>query len=600
MAAGFCGGLRAFNTCRSPDMASIIIPGFKGGLDSTRLPETTGVQSMILAVDGHVTRGGEFEERAAFVPFATLPAGASKSLSHDQGALIVFGHAAAPGGLPSTVKYQRLQHPDGVTALNRVLSSTLFAGKVFCLAQFVDGSTYAFNDGVLVANLTELRARSTVQVTGGIPGGVVSSIKVGGVEILGAAVAWPGTSAALVTALAAQIAVFTSSPRYLAVALGNSLAIIAADEGAGPNGFAVVVTATDVVTTPLSPTMAGGVTTATAYQAGAFCTTGNQKIFALNGATLHFSGLDQPTKFFVADAAGAGFINMANQAVNSEALTGVGRYQGYYAVFGELTTQIWYMDPDPTLNKQIQVLNNTGTPSGRSIVQFGDNDIYYLDWSGVRSLRARYASNAAATTDVGVKIDTLILAALDGLTREQVSRIVAVIEPRDKRYWLVVHDEIFVLSSFPQTEIAAWTIYRPGFVVDDVTVFDRRVYLRSGDVIYVYGGSGAARVYDDTQAECWTAYLDGGNPTRKKAFNGFDAAARGTWAVRVAMGPNALTTSDKLATITGTTFDTGQLDGAGEATHFSLRFKAAGSGARPARLSAAIIHYGPDDDGDAA
>ena len=55
-------------------MSAIGVRKFDRGLDVRRLPETTeGV--LIKAVDGRITRGGEFEKRAAFVPTHELPAG---------------------------------------------------------------------------------------------------------------------------------------------------------------------------------------------------------------------------------------------------------------------------------------------------------------------------------------------------------------------------------------------------------------------------------------------------------------------------------------------------------------------------------------------
>ena len=47
-------------------MSTIWVRDFKGGIDARRLPETTE-NPLIRGVDGHITRGGEFEKRKAFV-----------------------------------------------------------------------------------------------------------------------------------------------------------------------------------------------------------------------------------------------------------------------------------------------------------------------------------------------------------------------------------------------------------------------------------------------------------------------------------------------------------------------------------------------------
>ena len=83
---------------------------------------------------------------------------------------------------------------------------------------------------------------------------------------------------------------------------------------------------------------------------------------------------------------GAGFINLSNNA-GSEDLQAMANYFDNIAVFAKQAIQIWFVSSDENLNQQIQVLNNTGTIAPQSVVEFGDNDVFYLSVSGVRSLR---------------------------------------------------------------------------------------------------------------------------------------------------------------------------------------------------------------------
>ena len=103
---------------------------------------------LILGRDGHINRGGEFEQRAIFKKVYTLPAGATKGLGATAASLYVFGDQAAPA-MPAGVAYQRLQDADS-SALDRVLSTTLFKGKLFVNARFVDNHVIAFSDGTAV------------------------------------------------------------------------------------------------------------------------------------------------------------------------------------------------------------------------------------------------------------------------------------------------------------------------------------------------------------------------------------------------------------------------------------------------------------------
>jgi hypothetical protein len=282
------------------------------------------------------------EQRAAFVKVYDLPAGATKGLSFTPAGLTVFGSGENPG-LPTGVSYQRIQHPNGATALARVESFDLFSGKLCAAATFADDTRYHFYDGKQVTDF------------------------------------------------------------------GDNTAI-----------------------TPAR-----------------FVRTFGQKMNFLPGPNLVFSALKDATSYDT-DKLGAGFNGLSEEDYGSEDLTAIGKYQNYLAIFSDRTVQIRYMDPDPTQSKAIQALHNTGTLSPRSVTQFGDNDLFYLDASGIRSLRARDTSNSAVTTDIGSAIDTLVTESVSDVTDDQVYRAIGLIEPRDGRYWLILGGQIFVFSYFPR------------------------------------------------------------------------------------------------------------------------------------------------------
>lgn len=445
-------------------------------------------------MDGHINRGGEFEQRAAFVPVYALPKG-TVGLAFTQTGIVVFGSVQDPG-MPQGVTYQRLQHPDGVTALADVPSFDLFGGKVFAVGVFTDGSTHHYYDGVLVTKY--------------------------------------GTNTAVVP--------------------------------------------------------------------GPFVRTFGRKLYYLSDANLIYSNLADPTNFDAdsgtGTSTGAGFNDLSEEDYGSEDLVAIGRYQNYLAIFSDRTVQIRYVDPDPSLSKSIQALHNTGTISPRSVAQFGDNDLFYLDASGLRSLRARDASNAAVSTDIGSAIDVLLTQYVSESSPADVRDAIGIIEPRDGRFWLSVADTIFVFSYFPAAKVSAWTVYNPGFKVEDMIVYERRVYLRSGDQIYAYGGLGAALEYDDTSAVAWLPYLDAETPTETKTLQGVDLACRGSWRIEMGMEPCNLDASDKVGEVTETTFSASRIPAAHRATHFSLRCASQGvfDPNRPAVLGSAAITYATESD----
>lgn len=801
-------------------MGTIWVREFTGGLDTRRMPETTAGGALLVGNNGHISRGGDFEKRAAFVPEYTLPAD-TIGMAAGAESIYVFGDIAPPV-MPSGVLYQRLQHPDGVTPLLRILSYDLNGSKIYVVGEFEDGSIFHFYDGVRVDDWYDGRARAIFEVTGGavttavsatgtfeVTGGTanianqITAVTIDGVNLISGAVTHTGdnatTAAAVANAINSNVSVpdytaasdgqlvtitavtpgtspngkaivrtvtgdfttgnatnmnggaaavssslidlkvngvssinspvlwstsnevtaaniaaaingFSSNPEYVATAAGPQVTIISSVAGAEANGRTVEFTLNDgfevtpsaglvlangssttavaaqgsitvtggtanvanqltsltidgvnvlngavthtgnntttaaaiaasinaagsapdytatssgpAVTITASlvgaaangriivPTVTGNFTTGSVvnmaggvddvYQPGEFVKTAGKKMYSTAGSVLHFSGIGEPAKW-TTDNVGAGFIDMASETSGAEQLTALARYQQYLAVFAERTVIIEYIDPDPALNRVAQVLNNTGTLSPKSVTQFGDNDIFYLDESGLRSLRARDSSNSAASTDIGVPVDTLVVEKLNELTIDERRDVIGAIEPRDGRFWLAMKNVIFVFSFFNGAQVSAWSTYTPSvqsgdevteFNVDEMVVFKRRVYIRSGDTIYVYGGLSTQLVYDDTVAEAWLPYLDAGDPSREKAFTGIDAAVQGEWEVFAAMQPVDTSAEDKVATLFETSFNHDGIPAIGRATHISLRFRSKGSGA--AKLSSAVIHYEGD------
>lgn len=694
-------------------MAVIWIKEFTGGLDTRRLPETTPGGVMIRARDGHITRGGEFEKRAAFVPQFQLPAG-TIGIAHTRTGLVVFGDAAAPS-MPSGVSYQRLQHPDGVTALASVPSFDLYDGKIYAVGIFEDGSIHHFYDGVRVEDWFDGRARASFRVLGGgsssaiaatgsftVTGGTLGSgnqitdVTVGGVSIISGPVAHTGNNGTTAAAVATAINSFTSTPDYSATAVGSQVVITAATAGAGANGLVVAVTVGGTATVGGITNMAGGIEaftsvlsalrvdgvniisapiswagtaeataaaiaaavnsnisspeytatsvgdrvnviaalagsaangraliatpldnlvlsatnipledgadSTTAFTPGTFVRTIKSKMYSVSDSLFHFSGIQEPTQW-TTDAPGAGFVNMATQNSGSEQLIAVARYQNLVAIFSPEVVQVWFVDPDPRLNTVSQVLSNTGTSCQQSVTQFGDSDVFYLDESGLRSLRARDSSNAASTTDIGVPVDDLITAKLATLSQVERQQVVGLINPIDKRFWLIMKDEVFVFSFYQNARVSAWTTYdlastvggvKQPFEAQGATVWNRRVYLRSNDTIYVYGGQTGPLVYDETEAEAWLPYLDANRPTAHKTWEGVDAALTGLWEIQAALQPTDLDAQEAIARIYQTTYNLHRIAFQAVSSHISLRAISKGDG--PAVLSSMAIHFAGDED----
>ena len=121
-----------------------------------------------------------------------------------------------------------------------------------------------------------------------------------------------------------------------------------------------------------------------------------QKAWVTAGPLLFGSAVGDATDHGAGGGVGEVVHDLSTHAEGSEDLVGMARYGEYLAIFAEKVIQVWFLDPDPDLDGGTpQILRNTGSLSARAITEFGDNDIFYLSRSGLRSLRARDSSNSA-------------------------------------------------------------------------------------------------------------------------------------------------------------------------------------------------------------
>lgn len=475
-------------------------------------------------------------------------------------------------------------------------------GTPFTVAKStVNGGSTADQDITLavvqanVAAVDEVRATVSISVTGGSTSpssNTISSIKLDGVQLLSTAVDWSASNASTAIKLAAAISNGYTTHGYSAEASGSTVTISAAPgTGSTPNGKELVVTTTGDVTFDAGASLAGGVTaisaiaqvhraqfggtfeaadgftitingtdyktTGLASATGRTAFVGHQRIWSPVGSLERYCMLNQGdvwdparTTFpsggsIPAQANDAGFLNVASETEGNEKLVIAARYQGFTAIFSQSLVTLYQLDVDPANFQFSNSLENTGTIAPLSVIRYGNNDVFYLDLTGIRSLRARDSSNAPFVSDIGNAIDTFIQDYVATLTNEQIRAAVAAIEPRDGRQWLSLGGRIFVLSYFPGAKISAWSYYEPeelaGAAVQNIVRIGRQLYIRAGDDIFVYGGVDGATYPEDDEitGEVQLPFMSGKTPATIKELTGFDIAATNTWECVIAFDPNA-------------------------------------------------------------
>jgi hypothetical protein len=352
-----------------------------------------------------------------------------------------------------------------------------------------------------------------------------------------------------------------------------------------------------------------GVLVTQATGKGTFVRTYKEKMYGVQGRNLFFSAVGDPTIWQdpppdgqgnVAHN-GSGFINIGANDADSENLVSMEVYYDKMAIFSNLSCQLWFLDPDPSLNQYYQTLRDAGTLAPTSVRQYVANDVYFLGTHGIRSLRARDLTTTAAVADVGSPIDPIIQDLL--ATRGQLYGAYwtkAILSPRTGRIWMTFDDRIYILSNWASPNISAWSVYIPEFSIDNQhCVFsDPYVVLRSDTGgIYRFGSQGAL-IYDNCPVVVTTPFLSFDKPATFKFYQGFDAICSNdpgsTWNVMASFDPTVNPPPyDQICQIDGPTIMDGRIPISGRGTHIQLNITHQAPGS--ATLSKVFLHYAASD-----
>jgi hypothetical protein len=550
--------------------------------------------------NGHLTRGGDIERRKKFVKQTGSFPSTTVGLSSINETLYTNGYdASEAGNVPAGVTHLLTQHPTPATAITSIKNSEPFDGLLYSIIEFTDGNIYHFYNTARVTDWDTLAATigSNNAVASALADAIDNSPTVGAtaatnvVTITGvldnddfassvATVNNGSNSDETLTILETQ-APGASQPRIITVTVGGTFET--ADQ------FTVTIAATEIYNV-----------TGASSGTGISVLTFKQKMYSTASSNLYFSALSAPTQWI--SGIDYGFINMASQTAGQETLTVAAEYQGLMAIFSENNIRIWSISEDSTANVFLQTLQNTGTIAPDSVTPYGNNDVFYLDTSGIRSIKARDSSNAAYVSDVGTSIDTHIRAYMDTLTEAEIAAATGMVEPIDGRFWLGIKNRIYVLSYFPGAKISAWSYYEVDFEVQHFAKVGDRIYVRGTDTgvdyLYLYGGPTNATYPDVDEDVCLLEfpYFGADNPAAFKELLGIDIVAINDWEVDLLMDPGNEDVIVHQGTLSGTTYGDPRIGLTGVTSLFAVNLTCSAAGR--ATLSALAMHYtGTFEDG---
>lgn len=491
-----------------------------------------------------------------------------------------------------------------------------------------------------VVAVPETLASATILINGGSnqPGvNTISSVLLNATPLTYSSVDWVVSNEATASSLAGQINLLSASHGYLANAVGSLVTIYApVGSGSTRNGYVLSVTVGGSVS--VTPTnMGGGVdsvdavaqvtrvdlagtveaadtysvtvngttysTTTRGASTGRYAFVGKKRVWTVHNTLARYCKLNDATNWTDSDASsGAGFINLSSDTAGNEELTAVADYNSYAAFFSLSQIRVYQIAADMQQTQFVQTLPNTGTQSPRSVVSYGNNDVFYLDFTGIRSIRARDASKAAYTFDIGTAVDPLVQEWMQSLTHEKIARAVGIIEPNDGRYMLAIGSRIFVFSNFPGAKIAAWSYLEPGFEVSDFCrARFNELYARSGDVIYLYGGNenigtGTSDQYPEPgelEYSIETPFMAASDPGSMKNVRGFDVACDGEWQVNLLVDPLDESKSVNIGKVTGYTYSDANITVPGRGSRFAVNMTSTKGGL--ASVSDLTIYFDKDE-----
>ena len=461
----------------------------------------------------------------------------------------------------------------------------------------------SYNGYVVAVEVDGAATGSTANMSGGIDN-AITEITVDGKTIIGNPVKWATSNTDTATLVAKEINDHQAAPEIEATTDGSIVNIIARNSGTALNSKTVAVTAAGTVTYDQYGlgTMDGGVTDTSVggFTPGSYVMTVKDKMHSVSGSVWHHSDLDNPKEWnsftLVFEdtektivSSGACFAgDLSNSASGSQDLNALANYFQNVAVFAEQAIQIWFVDPNPAKLQQVQVLTNTGTIAPLSVVEFGDSDVFYLDISGIRSLQSRDSSNAAFVEDIGNAIDELIQQEL--IADENAVRDAAgILSPRDGRYMLAIGTKIYVFSYYPSSKVSAWSIYEPGFTVQNWSYDGNQILCRGDDnKLYSLGGSNN-NTYDSSTVTVQLPFLDGSKPATFKDFTGLDATVENDWSVSIATDPTDISITEDAGIINKTTYGLLRASITGYSTHLALKLVCTKAGS--AKIGNIAVHY---------
>lgn len=308
------------------------------------------------------------------------------------------------------------------------------------------------------------------------------------------------------------------------------------------------------------------------------------KMFAVSpdGATVRFSKTGDPTNWSESDD--AGFLPTGLNARGDRSTNALGIYANKLVALSRDGAQVWTADPDPTVMRMEEIVENVGTSFHQSLATVS-GDLYFLSDFGFRSITTRQLMSKLADLDIGSPIDTLVRPVL----KEMTSPPRAAYFYGTGQYLCAIGKDVFVYSVSKTSGIAAWSRYELPFCIDAIAELDGVLYLRSGDDVYQLSEEQNTDDGEEYEVLLQMAYMDFRSPGMLKRVYAIDMVMEGECYFSMGFDVRNKEAFTQEVRVIGNTRPGGliPLDACG--TEFSPRFR--NKDGKPFQLNALTIFY---------
>jgi hypothetical protein len=249
-----------------------------------------------------------------------------------------------------------------------------------------------------------------------------------------------------------------------------------------------------------------------------------QKIFAKgssDGTTVRFCKTGDPRDWTA--VSDAGFISPGLYAKGSDQVTAIGPFQksGLWIAFSD-NSQVWTVDPNPSNHARVDAIEGIGTLHHRAAASVS-RDLFFRAQSGFRSVSLIAITDNLQDNDVGSAIDALVNAQILA-TDDPLS----LYYPKLGQFWCINGSTVWVYTFSRTSKISAWSKFTLPFTIDDATVLNQELYVRTGNDVYkvseaVYKDGVSSIPLVDVQM----FFQDGKRPAVLKQFTGVDTICTG-------------------------------------------------------------------------